>query len=168
MELRPERSRRGYLGNPNRVRDTAVQSVAVTLRPGAPRCADAPGPRKVRSRGRLLYDGSPTDPGSPGSGIVCPRSVALPEAILRCPKLKKCPFRPFFRHHPGSMGKLNSMLRAYTLFRTFGSAPRRPASPRFSAGKFRPMRNRGPCQKYGVLLFIIAPRLSNIEKKTNI
>ena len=168
MELRHERSRRGYLRNPNREGDTTVISVAVAFRREAPRGADAPGPRKVRARGRRLYGASPTDPDTPGSGIVCPRSVALPEAILRCPKLKKCPFRPFFRHHPGSMGKLNSMLRAYTLFRTFGSAPRRPTSPRFSAGKFRPMRNRGRAKNM-VCYCSSSHRVSpTLKKKTKI
>src|SRR3990170_7703739 len=58
--------------------------------------ADAPGTRKVALPGRRLNEASPTGPGSHGSEPLCRGCVVLPEAILRCPGQKKCPYCPYF------------------------------------------------------------------------
>ena len=126
------------------------------------RGADAPGMRNVVLPVRRLHEASPTGPGSPGSEPLCPGCGVLPEAILRCPGLKKCPYCPYFSTPPRDWGPPNSVVRSHTRFYTSGSALRHSRSS--SLFRHFGRENFAVMPKEGALLFTIATGLSPTRK----
>ena len=129
------------------------------------RGADAPGTRKVAFPCGRLHEASPTGPGSHGSEPLCRGCDVLPEAILRCPGQKKCPYCPYFSTPPRDWGPPNSVVRSHTRFYTSGSALTHSRSWSFFRHFGR--ENLTVMPKLGVLLFTIATASPRHDKTKN-